>query len=160
MDYIKLIDILAWPVTMLFVLFGFRKYVSNAIKRVSSLSAGAGGVQMTFSEQILQAKNKIEDLKSGVTSKSAQLNGDSNYSIDLKEKHLLTYLTDIANKNGIILENKDIFSSTELLKESGVMNIEQVEMIQTVHNLLKSAGPSISRKELGDLDDLIAEVTK
>ncbi len=160
MDILQLIDIIIWPITLLVILFGFRKYVSNAIKRVTSFSAGAGGVEFSFAEQIKEAKQKIDVLKTTATSKSGTFENETINTIHEKQSILQNYVNQKALDNGMDLNHSGIFTTTEELKHVGAITIEEAEMIHIVDHLLQKAGPNISAQEMNQISQLVNEVTQ
>jgi len=152
---VDLLDILAWPITIMLILFGFRRYVAGVINRMSSFSANASGLKLTFSDQLAQAKSKINTLQRGKTAKSG-----TTLNTPYQQSRTLGYqfqdkIRDLAKNNGIDAEQQSISQLSNQLKERGILTLEKAEMIQVVNDVFASADEQLTTKQLGEMKELV-----
>lgn len=161
MEILKLIDILAWPLTVLIVLFGFKKYVAGVIKRIGSIQAGAGGISLTFSEQIEQAKSRLAELKrpeSTSTKKISSTLTPAVIELNRVKKSFTHTIHSFAQKQGVKVENKSLYTLVEHLKDEGYLHTDTANMIFVVEQVLQKATPAVTMQQVEELKLLVNEI--
>ncbi len=163
---IKLLEVLIWPITLLIILFVFRKHFIGALKKLGSITASSTGISMTFDKKIEAAKNLLKEIKPKVISKSAtgiNIGTDKiketpfSELMDIKSK-VTTNLKNIAKTNNIELENKSSLALCNQLQEVGIITIQKAKLIISLLDIASSANMSFSEKYLKVVKDIFKAI--
>jgi len=150
--FLAVLEIVSWPVTLLFILLFFRKYFTSALARLGTLQAGASGITMTYDKKIANAKKLLKEIQPSSTSKSSvgiKVKSNSSYTklMDLKME-LNAGLIRLATENGIDCEGKTGAILNNELKESGIITLQRAHLIDSLMDVSNSADASFSKDHL------------
>jgi len=165
---IKLLEVLIWPITLLIILFVFRKYFIGALKRLGSITASSTGISMTFDKKIEAAKKLLQNIKPKVISKTTT---GLNIEVDKSKRtpfselqkidtELTDYITNIAKTNNIDTTNKSSLALCNQLQEVGVITIQKSKLIKSLLDIVLSANMSFSEKHLKVVKDIFRAIIK
>ncbi|WP_228852026.1 hypothetical protein [Aegicerativicinus sediminis] len=73
-QFIEFLDVIVWPLTLIAVVWLFRKNLSGIISNIGSVKAGASGFEMTFQEKLANVSNLLENDTHGKTKSASDIN--------------------------------------------------------------------------------------
>lgn len=162
---IDLIEVIIWPLTVLTIIIIFRKYVGEVIQRLGSVSADGTGISLTFDKKIAAAKQMLKKIKPKLTSKSApqilieSTKGKGPYEQVLNIKaNLESQLHTIAQSNALDHSTMDSNELIEKLKETGVLNIQNADLIEAIFDLCNAANSKITQHQVNEINMLYKNV--
>ena len=158
------IQTIIWPLTLFIILLVFRKYFISAMSRLGSVEAGASGIKMTFDHKISEAKKLLKEIKPKATSKSIggiqiQPKKSDSYLklMDIRMK-VDENLNQLAVKNGIDSANTSSIALCEMLKESGIITIQNAQFIHSLLDISNSADETFSNEHLKIVKELFKAI--
>lgn len=155
--FIKLLEILIWPVLFVFVLVFFKKHFVSAMSRLGSINASATGVTMTFDNKMETAKKLLKTIQPKSISKSSsgiQVKNES-YEALLKIKAAtISKLKAIASKNGVATDNKTSTVLCSELEEAGIITIQKAKVFDSILDIASAADESFNASHLKVIDEL------
>ncbi|KAA5824381.1 hypothetical protein FPF71_09365 [Algibacter amylolyticus] len=162
---VKLVEILIWPLTLLIILFLFRKYLAKTFERLGSIKADRTGLSLTFEKKLTEAKQLLQNIQPNAVSKSApQISITPNGSkspyqqlVDLKV-NLENQLVSLAKSNTVDPENLTSIMLSDKLKETGVLSINNEKLISAILDIINSADSSISQQQVNEVKTLYNNV--
>lgn len=155
---IKLLEVIIWPLTLFIIILMFRSQFKNAMGRMGSFKADSSGISMTFEPKLDAAKKVFAALKPGGTSKStAKLQGTVPVSGTPMEQlnkistELHTTLTELGQEANLNVSGKSGKELSDELGRSGVITHESSTLIGTLFDVISSAPPTISQKQVDEI---------
>ncbi len=149
---VALLDVIIWPITLLIIIFWFRKPLQNVFGRLNNLSASASGINVSFSEKLAEAKQKVFELSTKSISKDGPSinDGKEKKAFDFKPmiNELKNSLIQKAISNNIPFEGKNAKALLSTLKEKGIVMYEKASLINTFLELSEaSTGPTTDQEK-------------
>ncbi len=164
-DFIKLIDVIIWPATIILILYWFKSPLQAVFGRLNKLDASASGISLSFSEKLAQAKQKAINLShSGGKPKSGpniqpKIESENLKKVKAQESELRSMLAEKANNAHIPTSGLSMADLSKKLKEKGQLQFEKAELIEMFSELASSANEHITSSQLNDIT-LIYETIK
>ena len=159
----QLLGALAWPATLLFILFLFRSGFAGAIGRIANLKVDKTGLSFDFNEEINNVKEVFQDLKEVATAKSSgsiqpqlarspyaqliNLKGEINDTLDRK-----------AREAGVTQAPSGIENRLDQLVGVGQMDHPQAEMVRTLTGLIDHAKRDVTQAQVNEISSLFDEI--
>ncbi|MEH6535470.1 MAG: hypothetical protein V7719_03690 [Psychroserpens sp.] len=170
-QFIKLLEIVIWPFTLLTLLFVLKKFLPDLIKRVGSFEATATGISMTFQEKIEEAKEVItgnsgqQDFvttstksKSSVkihVEKNKQVKGQTPYQILQGIRESLSHKIILkAQEHDIDTKNISSIELSKILKEIGGITFQKAKAFQTLIDLTNAADAFVNQNQANQVKQL------
>lgn len=159
----KLLGALAWPGTLLLILFLFRSGFSGAIKRIGGFKVDNTGLSVDFNDEIEAAKEIFSDLKEAATAKS----GGSIQPMKTSSPYvqLVSLKGDISNTLDRRAREADvnqgpsgINNRLDQLVGAGQMENTQAEMVRTLIGLIDSAKRDVTQPQVDRIENLYKEI--
>jgi len=158
---VKLLEATIWPITLLLIIFFFRKHFASAFNRIGSLKADTSGITMTFASVLNETKKKFNDVistsseKSGASINSLKVDEKVPYKqlIEIKES-LDNTLTDIAKEKGLIIENKSSMDICQELERKGIISYEKSDLMLSLLKVVNLATLTITQTQVDDIKTL------
>ncbi|SDB36024.1 hypothetical protein SAMN03097699_0897 [Flavobacteriaceae bacterium MAR_2010_188] len=160
--YIRLIEVLIWPLTLLVIILMFRKNFVSAFKRLGSFEASATGISMTFQEVADQAMELAQNVKPIAIAKSAVSlhRHDSSHDATPFEQvaevqHEIEQTVNRLAEN-IKFETLNYSNSyiARKLEERGEINYKQYKLIESIESLISLSDKNITQKQVDDIKRL------
>ena len=162
---IQLVDSIIWPLTLLLVLLTFRRNLSDVILRLGTLKADRTGFELSFDKKIEATKKLFQQIKPATISKTGgdiqafNEENDSPFGRILKTRsNLINYLKVLSEKNNI--QGKGLMPEqlSEKLKDTGVITIQQMKMINAMLEVTAAANASATDRQARDVDNLMKKI--
>lgn len=154
---IELIQVLVWPVTLLIILFLFRRYFKEAMQRLGSINAGASGISLNFSKKIEEAKQIAKALTpiSGVPSAAINPTDTSTKTprqqLTEIRKNIDTTLQNLATANKLPLNDKDTLAMTNELKDVGIIPIDKARLVEALVALTETPNANVTQDQVNEI---------
>lgn len=164
-DLIKLIDVVIWPLTIILILYWFKRPLQAVFGRLNKLDASASGISLSFSEKLEQAKQKAISLsQSEGKSKSGpgiqpKIESENLRKVKAQEAEIRAILAEKADKVNISSSGLGLRDLSKKLKEKGQLQYEKAELIDMFSDLASSANENITTSQFNDIT-LIYETIK
>lgn len=163
--FIQLVEVLIWPVTLIFILVIFRQNLSAVILRLNTLKADKSGFELSFDKRIEATKKLFQQIKPSTISKSGgnivtiSEEDNSPFGRILKVRsNLINYLKVLSDKNGIQVIGLLPEQISEKLKETGVINIQQAKMINAMLEVTAAADASVTDRQAKEVENLMKKI--
>jgi hypothetical protein len=163
--FIQLVDTIIWPVTLLFVLFLFRRNLSEIIQRLGSVKADGTGIKISFEDKIASTKKLFQQIKPATVSKSSQeiqpegLTRESPFGqISGIKTNLINYLKSKAEEDNIHTEGLSATMTCDKLKETGAITIQKAKMIAAMLDVIAAAKPSATQEQADEIESLYNKI--
>ena len=163
--FVQLIDSIIWPVTLLFVIFLFRRNFSDVILRLGTLKADSSGFELSFEKKIEATKKLFQQIKPSTISKSGKdiqafnEENDSPFGKILKVRsNLINYLKVVSEKNKIQIDGLMPQEISIKLKDTGAITIEQMKMINAMLEVTASANSAATERQANDVEELMKKI--
>jgi hypothetical protein len=159
----ELIGAVAWPTTLLAVLYIFRNGFAQALKRMGSFKADTSGFSIDFNEQIDAAKELFEDLKETATAKSGgqiqPLKPRTPYAqlVNLKSE-IANDLDRLARSAGMDKGPGGINNRLDQLVGSGHMEYAKAEMVRTLVGVIASANREVTQAQVDRIEAMFKDL--
>lgn len=155
---IKLVEVTIWPLTLLLILFLFKKNFADAFNRLGAIKADSTGLSLTFEKALETTKSKFQMNKPEEMFKSNSIiqNEDSTSTppykqlMDVKES-LETAIIELATEEGMETLGKNSNLLINDLKNKGVLNNQKSELIQALLHLIQMARMDISQTQINEI---------
>lgn len=159
----KLIGALAWPGTLLVILFLFRNGFASAIKRLGGFKVDSSGISLDFNDEIAAVKDVLGGLKQAATAKSAG---------QIQTKASQTPYVQLVNLKNDILDALDrkarsadlsqgpggISNRLDQLVGHGQMDNTQAEMVRSLTGLIDKAKQDVTQQQVDQIESLYKEI--
>lgn len=158
----QLIGHIIWPLTVLIILWMYRKHLSGVIKRLGSFEAGATGISMTFD-------NKLEEtFEDFLPESTPQLKSKSSFQIKSDAQKITTPYHQLLNireglHNLIINKAQEFNISTvdktsielcQILKEKGEVSSKNARFFNALIDLTNTGDASITQFQVDKVKKL------
>ena len=158
---IALIDSLIWPLTLLAIIFLFRKNFREAFKRLGSFKADASGIAMTFDKQIEDTKELFQKLKPGLVTKNVAgiktntNKGETPYKQILEVRNrIINFLKVKSDEAGILTASYSPLALANRLNEVSAISSSQTAMIQAMLKITNDADANATRTQANEITEL------
>ena len=159
--FLRMAEILVWPVTVLIIILFFRRKIQGVIQRVGSFSASASGVEMTFAPQLDVAKKLFSKLRPDAVSKSTTIlesddlpTGTPYEQLTQIKSELQQTITELAQESSISTSGQSNVQLCRSLEKSGVINHENSQLMQSLLTVINAADVDISQNQVNDINSL------
>ena len=159
--FVRMAEVLIWPVTVLIIILLFRKKIQGVIHRVGSFKASTSGVEMTFAPQLDAAKKLFSELRSEAVSKSTSIleaantpSGTPYEQLTQIKSELQQTVSELAQEASITVTDKSNVEVCQILERSGVINNESSQLIQSLFNVINAASTNISQNQVNEISAL------
>ena len=159
--FVRMAEILIWPLTVLIIVLLFRKKISGVIHRVGSFKASSSGLEMTFAPQLDAAKKLFFQLRPDAVSKSAAILGNAEKPSGTPYEQLMQIkselqqtIYELAQESNIAVSGKSNVQVCKTLEKTGVINNENSKLIQSLLMVIDAADPSISQNQVDDISSM------
>ncbi|QAA80572.1 hypothetical protein EI546_01975 [Aequorivita sp. H23M31] len=163
--FVQLIDVIIWPLTLLFMFLIFRQSIANVILRLNTLKADTSGLQLSFAQKIEATKKLFQQIvpttveKSGGNIKVFNEENDTPFRKILKVRsELINYLKVISEKNNIRVQDLEPLQLLQKLKETGVITIQQKKMMEAMLEVTSAANDSATEKQAMEVEELMKKI--
>lgn len=163
--FIKLIETLIWPITLLIIILLFRKNFQNVFNRLGSIKADTTGIAITFDKELEATKKLFEKIKPKVTSKSGvgiktQVNREGtpyNQVMNVRND-LVDYLISKSETAGLKVDVQfPNQMSTQLLAHNSIAT-EKAQMINALLHLTEKADINTSQAQADVIHKLFNQI--
>ena len=162
----QLISHIIWPLTVLIILWMYRRHLSGVIKRLGSFEAGATGISMTFDNKLeetfndfLPAETSEIKSKSGVQIKSSlkKPNIPNHQLLNIREG-LHNLIISKAQEFNISTVDKSSVEICEILKEQDNISIKNARFFKALIELTNSGDTSINETQVNKVKELFSSL--
>ncbi|MAP55334.1 MAG: hypothetical protein CL605_10560 [Altibacter sp.] len=157
---IKLIEVVIWPLTLLAILFYFRRSFQGVFKRMGSLKVDGSGIAMTFEKLLEDTKEKFKKTKPEAVAKgTANLHTQNEVRTPFEQvmdiKILMeNSLKELAEEAQLSTSGKTSITLAHELAQNNVISRENSELMRSLLILVNSAKPDISRRQAEEINVL------
>ncbi|WP_152558121.1 hypothetical protein [Altibacter lentus] len=157
---VNLIEVVIWPVTLLVILFYFRRSFQEIFKRMGSLKVDSSGIAMTFEKLLEETKDKFKKTKPEAVAKgNIDLQQHSDIRTPFEQvmdiKVLMeNSLFELAEEAQLDTQGKTPVLLAHELARKNVISHENSELMRSLLILVNSAKPDISRRQAEEINVL------
>jgi hypothetical protein len=155
---IKILEIMAWPSTLIGVILVFRKQFNQAMGRLGSFEASATGVSMSFAPKLDQAKQLYNQLKPADSSKSAAglKQSERPLGTPMEQVSKLRYeidrtLVEMAKEHNIDPTGKSPNTLVSELADKGLIIRDKGRLLQAILEVLNTANANITQQQVDEI---------
>ena len=159
----KLIGALAWPGTLLVILFLFRRGFAGAIKRIGGFKVDSSGISLDFNDEIAAVKDVLGGLKQAATAKSAgQIQTKATQTPFVQLVNLKSEISDALDRRARAADLAQgpggIENRLDQLVGHGQMDNTQAEMVRSLTGLIDKAKRDVTQQQVDQIESLYKEI--
>lgn len=163
-QFIHLIEALIWPITILIILYWFRKEFRSNLGRLQSFDASASGVSIAFSERLEKAKKMAKTLTAATAKSGSHIHVTQKpgYQQQLKKMATTVHekLVSQASTSSIDVTGLSTIDLSSALVEIGSMQFEEAQLINTFTQLCATAQDDLTDEQFRDIQSIFKVITK
>ncbi|WP_111707576.1 hypothetical protein [Lutibacter citreus] len=151
-----------WPITVLIILWMYRKHISGVINRLGSFEAGATGISMTFDSKLeetindfLPSESKVIKSKSAFQIRSGEVKLNSPYHqlLNIRE-NLYNLIITKSQEFNIVTAGKSSVQLCEILKEKEKISKKNADYFLSLIELTNSGNTTITQPQVNKVKEL------